>query len=141
MKFKRTDIIDAIEKRIKTIEDANATALRKHEWGVADAARKWRVENRQKWLDFAEQITVCMMDSNSDVITAEDLPKNGESRGWSDRLAVFNKPFDSYKPVSTDSLESAKAVLEASPDEYITSSGLKEIGFKDINRLMGSVPS
>lgn len=131
MKFNRTDLIDRAEAEIQRRKDAAAEA---------DAqAAKDAVTQRQEWLDtkgpgyvlFANRIKDKIRKGRP--IVQDDIPQ--EIRTRYDRIDVFSDPRRTTTTPEVAHLERFISVLSAVTDDEVTSTGLVQLGYRDLTKL------
>ena len=133
MKFKKEELIKQIDARIEKLEKHAESRNKQAEEAAAKAREEW-LKDRLHWLKFAN--TIRQKISKHRPITADDIPKELLDGRYSDnQIAIFRpKARDKYTANTTE-LEDMKTALNTVADEYITTAGLKELGFKNLRGL------
>lgn len=131
MNFERTVLIariDAtIDRKQKAIKIRNADALVK----FTKEKKEWMKTQMPRFVEFAHLIFE--KEAKSLPITYEDCSE--EIVDWNSKFNFFprDEPVEQHPQVN--SLLALKAALMASTDATVTTHGLKELGFRDINQL------
>lgn len=133
MKFNRDELLTRIDE---TIERGKANAQRAQEEHDAKAARHrtaWLLERGPIVADAAAK--VLSMLEQGDAPTRDDVHRLARDR-YSEGILLY-VPLSDDRPRDFDPnpLLTLRAALAASPDVEVTTAGLKEIGFRDIQRL------
>lgn len=130
MKFRTADLIARIDTLLAEREKAVAAAKVKAERESRASEARWVEAHGEAFLEFAA--TVRTKVRKGQPITRDDVPEKAATR-YSDSLAFYFAPRE-QDVVEPGSLLTLKAALEAVEDEFVTTTGLREIGFKDIAR-------
>lgn len=127
MKINRLELIEKLKAMIKDREDAaagrRALALIK----VESKEKDYIHETGTAWLDFAAKVQD-KVEAGRHAITMEDVPKILKD-GWGD-LRFFKPPTfreSDYVP-RVGHLNTLLTFLESSPDEFVTTNALSQIG-------------
>jgi len=134
MKFKTSDLIaridDLIAERFKLADEKHVEDVAAHQSFRA----QWLEDHGPAYVEFANRIKEKIRKGRP--ITQDDLPAGviGRYREF-ETFKSANPP--TKKVPQTGDLTVLKAALSAVSDEYVTTTGLREVGFKDISRLFG----
>lgn len=135
MKFNRETLISTIETRISELvteaEQAHAEAKvayekRKQEWLESEHPRYFG--------DEAEKLAAKAR--GGEVITSDTL--SPFDHGWRDEAKehLFTGEEPSYREPNTEALSNLRDFLQSVTDEEVSSSGLRDVGFRDIARIL-----
>lgn len=131
MKFKTKDIIARIDQTIAArIKDAERKT-KEAEVGLLKNREEW-LQNAEHWTTFANRVKDKIRKGRP--ILHSDIPKEIRG-GFRNELKTFHQAKPQKYEANISELEAMKATLEAVTDEEITTTGLKEIGFKNIRNL------
>ena len=129
MRINRLELIEKIRVMINQREaEANARKVK----AVDEAGRaegEYVAEHSAEWTQFANRIRAQVRKSLP--ITLDDVPEGLRSgRGWHGEVRLFRPSTvrESDYVARTEPLTRLIAVLEASPDEFISTSALDRIG-------------
>lgn len=132
MKFKTAELIARVNKKIddevKRAEERNRKDLEE----IEQAREEW-FEKSEYWVVFANRIKDKIRKGRP--ILPTDVPKEIQVSSFSRDPAFFRKKEPAKYEPHTKNLEAMKKLLESITDEEVTTTGLKEIGFKDIRSL------
>lgn len=132
MKFKTADLIARIDilitERVEAAKTADAKALKDHEQNRSG----WLEAHGDAYVKFANTVKEKIRKGRP--ILASDIPDGVKNRYREFALFSATQP-PKPVPARLDDLETLKSALSAVADEYVTTTGLREIGFKDIARL------
>ena len=129
MNFTKSELLaridEAIAKRIKETDEFNKKAVIK----LQIEREQWMTRMMPSFVEFANVILERQKDGEP--ISKADIPERvyryGDWKVWHEDSFV--------RQPDTASLEMLKTVLSASPYEKITSTGLRELGFRDLTVL------
>lgn len=137
MKFETTALIKAIDQRIKDIDRANAAARAEAEKKTTAAATAWVEKHGQDWRTLAT--TAQRRIKAGKPITKDDVPVALRGR-YDSYPCIYADPRPSVRQINTDALRKVRAILVATTDETVTTTSLREIGFKDIAGVLAGLP-
>jgi len=129
MMINRLELITKLQRMVVEREEAalvrKAEAYRK----AHDAATAYVMDHGNEWGRFADRIRLRVRQGTA--ITIEDVPEGlRQSKGWGRSVTLFEPTTvreSEYLP-RTEPLTRLLAVLETSPDEFISTSALDRIG-------------
>lgn len=131
MKFRTADLIARIDALIEE-RKAVAEARTAEDKAAAEKARQdWLVAHSDAYVEFANRIKDKIRKGRP--ITMDDRP-DGLRDKWQS-LPFFDASKPKVHTAQTADLETLRATLTAVEDEYVTTTSLREIGFKDVARL------
>ena len=133
MKFKTADLIARIDESVKRITDETTLANTKDKASLEKARQKWLKETMPYFVVFADKIKARKRQGMP--VIKDDCPEQIRSGYsaldyWSPRTLTANEP-------RINGLKALRATLIASTDDTVTTTGLRELGFRDINSLFG----
>lgn len=138
MKFNRIELINTLENRIA---EAHATANKDYSEAVKEyeaAKERWlNSDHGQYFLNEADKLKEKAFQK---VITTEDLEPFEYS--WSSSYArhhVFSAKLPTPPKVNTDTLIHLLVFLKTVTDDEVSSSGLRDVGFRNIAQILRSV--
>jgi len=132
MKFKTIELIaridDLIAERIKRADDKHAEDVAAHESFRA----QWLDDHGPAYVEFANRIKEKIRKGRP--IVQGDLPQGviGRYREFA-TFQSSNPP--KHQAAQIGDLTTLKAALSAVSDDYVTTTGLREVGFRDIAML------
>lgn len=135
MKFKRTTLINTInEQVVRAYADAQKVFeedLRKYE----EAETKWLCsEHREYFIDVGEALG--KKARSAEVITREDLKPFQIDWSSNARNHVFNFTFPVLREPDVSALQNLASFLETIADDEVSSSGLRDVGFRNIAQIL-----
>lgn len=133
MKFRTADLIARIDEtvilRTQAAERHNVKAKADRE----QALKSWTENRMPAFVLFADNIKARARKKQP--VVKEDCPKRAIDRWgsgmnfWDDsKIILVAEP-------RTEELVALRAALSSSPDEFTTTTGLRELGYKDLNAL------
>lgn len=136
MKFNTKDLINRIDVLIQArVDDAESKTKE-----AAAAGEKQREQWIEEYADgfavFANRIKEKIRKDRP--ITASDIPPEIMDR-YASRIQYFSPERPRKYDAQLDDLKTLRMTLEAVTDESITTTGLREIGFKNISDLFRMV--
>jgi hypothetical protein len=136
MKFNTKDLIARIDVLIQArIDDAEAKT--QESAAKTEASReKWLRDYGPGFVVFANRIKEKIRKDRP--ITPDDLPPEIMDR-YASRVQYFSPERPRKYDAQLDDLKTLRVTLEAVTDETITTTGLREIGFKNISDLFRTV--
>lgn len=132
MNFDREELITRVDGIIATRIREND---RRNKKGAEEAAQKlndWMKKIMPEYQKFAEVIIACA--SKKVPVTQEDCPKSLRDRYGNGMKFWQEEKFTPQEP-NVKELMALRSALSASPDKIISTSGLRELGFRDLNKL------
>lgn len=138
MKFNRIDLMNTIENRIA---EAYSTANEKYHEAVKEyeyAKDQWLASDHSQY--FVDEADKLKGKALREVITTDDLKPFGYS--WSDHPArqyVFSASTPKYRKPDVDTLNQLLEFLRAVTDDEVSSSGLRDVGFRNIAQILRNV--
>lgn len=138
MKFNRTELMTTIENRIA---EAHVTASEKYAEAVADyktARELWLASDHGQY--FVHEADKLKEKALRDVVTSDDLKPFSYS--WSDHPArehVFSARVPEYQAPNVNTLSQLLEFLRAVTDEEVSSSGLRDVGFRNVAQILRNV--
>lgn len=134
MKFSKEALIQKIDSILETDSEARARWEAEQKRKAEQDRKEWLATKLPHWKEFAEEILDKV--ALKELITVDDVPE-----GLKDRYAVLRwyYPEDAgrWRGVNRDGLVNLKAIIEASVDETISTTSLREMGFRDLGKLLG----
>lgn len=132
MKFKTTELIARIDvliaERVQAAEDKHLKAVA----DIESARSAWLEEHGPDYVEFANRIKEKIRKNRP--ILLDDIPTG--ARGRYNEFATYRAGSNPTKrEADCSDLLTLKATLGAIADEYVTTTGLREIGFKNIADL------
>lgn len=119
-------IDEAIELREKEATEYNIVQRLEHSKRLA----RWMEDRMPLWVQFAK--TISDANENDLPVTKEDLPrgllKYGEFKFWTAGEFIEREP-------DIEKLVALRSALTATTDDTVTTRGLAELGFRDLNSL------
>jgi hypothetical protein len=136
MKFNTQELINRIDVLIQArIDDADAKT--QESAAAVEASReKWLKDYGPGFVVLADRIKEKIRKDRP--IVADDLPPTIMDR-YGSRIQYFSPERPRKYDAQLDDLKTLRATLEAVTDETITTTGLREIGFKNISDLFRTV--
>lgn len=138
MKFNRIELINTLENRIA---EAHATANKEY----SEAVKKYMAEKEQ-WLNsdhgqyFLNEADKLKEKAFQKVITTEDLkPFDCSWSSYPARHHVFSAKLPTPQKVDTGTLSYLLKFLKTVTDDEVSSSGLRDVGFRNIAQILRSV--
>ena len=131
MKFQTKDLIARIDE---TVARMSAAARQENAKAASEMAA-----NRTEWIAFHMPLymklaaTIRTLDRKGLPVTKADIPKGLEDR-YGDSLRTWDPRANQVSP-RTEGLLALRAALSACTDDTVTTTGLRELGFRDINTL------
>lgn len=136
MKFNTQELIKRIDVLIQVRID-EAEAQTKDAAAAVEASReKWLNDYGPGFVVFANRIKDKIRKNRP--VTSADFPPEIMDK-WGSRIQYFSPETVRKYAANLDDLKTLRVTLEAVTDESITTTGLREIGFKNISDLFRTV--
>lgn len=132
MKFQITDLVARIDKLLTRHEAEQAVKAKEAEVKEQKGREDWIAQHQADFLYFAKNIIY--KSKKNQPITFEDAPK--EIRDRYNSLKFHSTP-SGWKADThhIESLRKLKAALEASTEETVSPTAIKQLGFQDVTFL------
>jgi hypothetical protein len=132
MKFNTKELINRIDVLIQARIDEAEAKTQKSAADVEVSREKWLKEYGPGFALLANRIKDKIRKDRP--ITASDIPPEIMDK-WGNRIQYFSPEKPRKYEASLEDLKTLRGTLEAVTDETITTTGLREIGFKNISTL------
>lgn len=136
MKFKKSDLITRIDNLLHNIEGEAITSAEKHEADLIGSRDAWLEDNREGFRKFARTINSRL--NNGEPVTSEDIPESIKNRQGYGRTSLdfYVAPSKARSENARyGSLKKLRDALQASEDESVSPTAIKQLGFQDVTFL------
>lgn len=134
MKFNRMNLIKSIDENILIIR---ADARKKYDDAFTeyyDAEREWLASEHPAY--FIEAAKELIRHADAEVVTHDTLAPLSNTYGSPAREHVFSRREPKYVEPDVDELQNLRNFLADVTDEEVSSSGLRDVGFRNLARIM-----
>lgn len=134
MKFKTSDLITRIDNLLRHLEGEAIDRSEKLDDEIAGSRDAWLEDYTDGFRQFAYVIK-SRLDAGKPV-ASEDIPQSIKGRGNSE-LKFYFAPSKSWRADNTryDNLLKLKSALQASAEEAVSPTAIKQLGFQDVTFL------
>lgn len=141
MKFNRKELRDAVQRAIDEQYNNHFRVEAEYQRGLDHNRQEWFMNYHQKWLDALEAAQKKLR--TGEPVTEDDFPRVSD---YGSRHAFFRDesitkrnqriPRPPTQPQISPELISLREVLDVCEDDYVTTSGLSDMGFGSLRHVV-----